>query len=39
MYSAFKNREICPNPSGRALQNYKEKGVDTVRGGESRLAV
>ena len=26
----FKNREMCPNPSGRALQSYKEKGVDTV---------
>ena len=35
----FKNREMCPNPSGRALQSYKEKGVDTVRAEESRLAI
>ena len=35
----FKNREMCPNLSGRSLQSYKEKGVDTVRGEESRMAI
>lgn len=30
---------MCPNPSGRALQSYKEKGVDTVKAEESRLAI